>query len=382
MLFIALAEEGIRDGERVIMAAMNKGSRYYYARMTLPVLNFVYYVGKLLRFALLIIGFSLLLYYGLILVSHNSDMPFLTNLEEVVLSVFPYLNQLHLPVIGGIQIPGVIFIGTIFVVCMIISWALRRIRKYAKHVVLRVTIDQLDTAPISSKAPEELKQLESTIEEVVSDSPAIQKGEGGRKEMLELYQEVRSNLEEMKVDLTFLSIDVVDSTGMKEGEESVTVEADFSQYNKLIEAAFDRHGYLKAAWTPDGVMCCFATADAAVSAAREIIDAMVQFNMTKKFIKRDFSIRCGCNSGKVPYDEGAPLEALCDHVIDVAGHFQKHGMTDSICISKNTYDRLSKPAPFRLADMNVDGIDMYIQHMDSSKKVKPLDVIQRVRSLF
>lgn len=337
----------------------------------MPVLNFAYYVGKLLRFILFIIGCSLFLYYGLTLVSHNSDMPFLLKLEEV----FPYLNQLHLPVIGGIQIPDLVYIGSIFVVCMLLSLVLRIIRKYAKYVELIVTPDSLDTATPSSKGPEELKQLESTINEVVSGSPVIQKGEGGRQEMLELYQEVRSNLEEMKTDLTFLSIDVVDSTGMKDGEESVAVEIDFSEYNKLIEAAFSRHGYLKAAWTPDGVMCCFATADAAVSAAREIIDEMVQFNMSEKFIKRNFSIRCGCNSGKVPYDEAVPLEALCDQVIDVAGHFQKHGMTNSICISKNTYDRLSNPAPFRLADMNVDGIDMYIQHMDSAKKVKSQDVI-------
>ncbi len=91
-----------------------------------------------------------------------------------------------------------------------------------------------------------------------------------REELLRLFAETKRKLDTMGRDLAFLSIDVVDSTGLKVGEEKATIEYDFKEYKRFVESKLAANGTLKSAWTPDGVMSCLPTVDAAVRAAREL----------------------------------------------------------------------------------------------------------------
>ncbi len=88
-----------------------------------------------------------------------------------------------------------------------------------------------------------------------------------RQELLKEFITIRKELEKIGRDLAFLAIDVVDSTGMKEGEEPAIIENDFNEYHDFVEAKFKEHGLIKAAWTPDGVMACFNSIEDAVQAA-------------------------------------------------------------------------------------------------------------------
>jgi class 3 adenylate cyclase len=181
-----------------------------------------------------------------------------------------------------------------------------------------------------------------------------------REELLKLFAETKKKLDSMGRDLAFLSIDVCGSTEMKVGEEKAAIEHDFKEYKHFVEYKLKTHGALKSAWTPDGVMSCFATVDAAVKAAREIIDGLVAFNKNIKTMRKDFVLRCGINAGYVYFDDSLPMEEMSDRVIDVAGHMQKHATPNTICIAKPAIEPLQDRDGFVPTTRVVDGYEVYM----------------------
>jgi hypothetical protein len=191
-------------------------------------------------------------------------------------------------------------------------------------------------------------------------------GEGSQREqLLELYAQTKKSLEEQKKNLSFLAIDVVDSTGMKLGEDSALAERDFRQYKKLVERVISAHKGLKAAWTPDGVMICFASVQNAVQAAQDLIRSLDHFNKTVKTIKADFRIRCGINAGKVLWDESVKMEEMTDRNIDIAGHMQKYAQANTIYVGAQAIEGV-RAHGFKPAQKQVDGHDVYEWHDDGS----------------
>jgi class 3 adenylate cyclase len=180
-----------------------------------------------------------------------------------------------------------------------------------------------------------------------------------REELLREFIETKKKLDEMGRDLAFLAIDIVDSTGMKQEEEKAVIEHDFKEYKRFVERTLTVYGCLKTTWTPDGVMSCFTTVDAAVRAAREVINGLDEFNKTVKIMRRDFVVRCGVNSGFVYFDESMPLEEISDRVIDIAGHMQKHAKPNSVCVAKPTIEPLNDRIGFEPAGRMVDGYEVY-----------------------
>lgn len=180
-----------------------------------------------------------------------------------------------------------------------------------------------------------------------------------REQLLKEFVETKKKLDQMGRDLAFLSIDVADSTGMKNGEERASIEHDFKEYKRFVEAALVAHGCLKATWTPDGVMSCFTTVDAAVRAAREVITRLENFNRNVKSMRRDFEIRAGVNSGFVYFDDSLPLEEISDRVIDIAGHMQKHARPNTVCVAKPAIEPLNERGGFEPAGRMVDGYEVY-----------------------
>jgi len=158
----------------------------------------------------------------------------------------------------------------------------------------------------------------------------MQAGKLDRAKLLEIYAETKKNLEKHKKHFAFLSIDVVDSTGMKKLEDPGIAERDFRKYKALVEKALNTNRALKSTWTPDGAMICFASADQAIRAAQDVIRNLKTFNSSVKAIKTDFRIRAGINSGEVFCDDKTPMEEMTDRVIDIAGHMQKHGAVNAV----------------------------------------------------
>ncbi len=180
-----------------------------------------------------------------------------------------------------------------------------------------------------------------------------------REQLLKEFAETKRKLDEMGRDVAFLSIDVVDSTGMKEGEERASIEHDFKEYRRFVERNLVAHGCLKSTWTPDGVMAAFTSVDAAVRAAREVITGLAGFNREVKSMRREFVVRCGVNSGFVYFDDSVPLEQISDRVIDIAGHLQKKARPNTVYVAKPAIEPLNERSGFEPAGTMVDGYEVY-----------------------
>jgi class 3 adenylate cyclase len=176
-----------------------------------------------------------------------------------------------------------------------------------------------------------------------------------REQLLEIYVQTKKSLERQKAWLAFLSLDVVNSTEMKIGEDSSVAERDFRQFRRFIERIAAHHA-LKAAWTPDGAMICFPNLRQAIEAAQSIILGLPEFNRRTKTIARDFAVRIGINAGEVLYDESVPMEQMSDLVIDLAGHMQKHCSANSICLAQQVLDNPLGSFDFRKTARQVDGL--------------------------
>ncbi len=181
-----------------------------------------------------------------------------------------------------------------------------------------------------------------------------------REELLELYARTKKALEAQKQFLAFLSIDVVGSTRMKEHEDAAIASRDFSRYMAMVDEVIERHDYLKASWTPDGVMICFCETAQAVAAGQEVLRSLERFNREIKAMSADFNVRIGINSGQVLYDEKVPMEEMSDRVIDIAGHLQKYAQENSIYINKRAVDGDIDESGFVLGDMEVDGCEVLV----------------------
>lgn len=181
-----------------------------------------------------------------------------------------------------------------------------------------------------------------------------------REELLKLFAETKRKLDAIGRDLAFLAIDVVDSTGMKEGEEKAAAEYDFMEFKRFVSSKLTSTGALKTTWTPDGVMACFPNVDAAVRAAREVIVGLDAFNKNVKTLRQDFKVRCGINQGYVHFDESISLEEVSDRVIDIAGHMQKHAKPNTIYIARSFVEPLNDRNGFAPTGRIVDGYEVYM----------------------
>lgn len=180
-----------------------------------------------------------------------------------------------------------------------------------------------------------------------------------RAELLKVMADTKKKLDSLGRDLAFLSIDVVGSTEMKVGEDKSLVEYDFREFKKYVESKMIAQGSLKSAWTPDGVMICFPSIDAAVRTAQEVISGLEAFNKNVKTIKKDFQVRCGINAGHVYFDEATPMEEMSDRVIDVAGHMQKYALPGTIAIAKPAIEPMQEREGFKPTGKVIDGYDVY-----------------------
>ncbi|MBI4668033.1 MAG: response regulator [Elusimicrobia bacterium] len=147
---------------------------------------------------------------------------------------------------------------------------------------------------------------------------------------------------------TFVSVDVVDSTGMKMGETEEDVIFSFLAYQKMIEEIIERHNGQVVSITGDGVMSRYSLGADAVEAAVEMLQKLPQFNKSTQLLKTSFKIRLGINTGKVYVDtseEKTALQLLPSSAIDLAGYLQKNAPVNSVWISQFTVEQIEKPNP-------------------------------------
>jgi class 3 adenylate cyclase len=194
-------------------------------------------------------------------------------------------------------------------------------------------------------------EIEATLRMAESGKPV------NRQELLKVFAETKKKLDTFGREVAFLAIDVVGSVGMKAGEDPAAIQYDFEEYRKLVERIFRARGVLKTAWTPDGVMACFAHVEDACQAGGDLIKSLKAFNREVKITKSDFTVRCGVNAGLVYFDDATPLETISDRVIDVAGHMQKHAEPNTVLVARKIIEPLRQLDEFTHTAQVVDGYE-------------------------
>lgn len=190
--------------------------------------------------------------------------------------------------------------------------------------------------------------------------PDMADSEQSREALLRKYRDIEKALKwSMKRRCAFLSIDVVGSTGMKQGKSQTDIAASFQAYEELLRGIFGKFGAWKQAWTPDGVMTCFLQREMAVGAAVRALQSLQKFNSHENRLGVPFKVRCGLNEGEVPIYDDSKLEKVADHVIDVAGHMQKHADENTLWVSEQVYKELAEKTGFRATKHVVDGYKVY-----------------------
>jgi class 3 adenylate cyclase len=178
-----------------------------------------------------------------------------------------------------------------------------------------------------------------------------------RRELLRVFAETKKKLDTFAREVAFLAVDVVGSTAMKAGEDPASIQYDFEEYRKLVERIMRARGVLKAAWTPDGVMACFAHVEDACQAGKDVIKSLKVFNSEVKISKIDFAVRCGVNAGLVYFDDSTPLETVSDRVIDVAGHMQKNAEPNTVLVARKIIEPLRQLEEFTHTTQVIDGYE-------------------------
>jgi class 3 adenylate cyclase len=195
--------------------------------------------------------------------------------------------------------------------------------------------------------------------------------EKGREQLLKRYRELEDALKSARRKrCAFLSVDVVGSTAMKQGETETAISATFQAYEEMLKDIFEQHAAWKTAWTPDGVMVCFLQLDLAVAAGQEVLRRLKDFNQKHNKLRTSFRVRSGLNEGEVAIFEDSKLEKVVDHTIDVAGHMQKEGRPNALWLGAPVYNALGDKAGFRKTKSEVDGMIVYEWSADRSWAVE------------
>lgn len=241
------------------------------------------------------------------------------------------------PSVAGVAVAPVALFVLVVLTGNALRWRLDRLRQ----------MERTAHAPVTAGARRETEE-----DDEVRRSRALA---AERKVALSSYAEARSVLKGTEMKLTFLSLDIVGSTKMKEGEDPYVIEQSFGDYRKLVERALRNHGAYKQTWTPDGQMAAFRSPAAAVACAQEVFRGLPAFNREVSKLRVPFRLRAGAHSGTVSTDDETPMEAISDASIDVAGHLQKYADPGSLWISEDLFWELSNPDGFEEADRQVDG---------------------------
>lgn len=184
--------------------------------------------------------------------------------------------------------------------------------------------------------------------------------EQAREELLKRYREIEEALKSSRrKQCTFLAVDLVESTHMKEGHGTTEITVSFRAYEDMVKKVFKQYGAWKQAWTPDGVMVCFLQRELAVGAAQRILQNLDNLNATSNRLRTPFRARTGVHEGEVPIYEDTNLERVADRVIDVAGHLQKHANPNTLWVSADVYAHLQDKSGFVDLQKTVDGYKVY-----------------------
>ncbi len=157
-----------------------------------------------------------------------------------------------------------------------------------------------------------------------------------RYELLQQLLEIQDKLKAEEQFASYLSIDIVGSTRMKQDNDPISIEYTFTEYHKFIDAVATRFNGRIHSTAGDGVICAFDDPAKALGAGRAILGGLFEFNSFRNRTKNPLEIRAGLHTGNVsaPGREIGKVEFA--HVIDIAAHLQKEADPGTLAVSEVT----------------------------------------------
>ncbi len=154
-----------------------------------------------------------------------------------------------------------------------------------------------------------------------------------RRRLLSQLVELQDKLRSGEQTMSFLSVDVVGSTRMKELADPLAVEFTFSEYYRYIEQIIGKYQGTLHSTAGDGVTLAFEHPWQAFQAARNIQSGLVEFNQYRNRIGIPLSVRQGIHHGTV-VPQGDGIQSInFALVIDIAAKLQKAAPEGGVAVS-------------------------------------------------
>lgn len=157
-----------------------------------------------------------------------------------------------------------------------------------------------------------------------------------RQELLRQLVQLQDKLRSGEQIATFVSVDIVGSTKMKAGSDSLSVEFTFNEYHQFVDMVSRRHGGRVHSTAGDGVTMVFDHPQQAFSASKFLQAGMIELNTFRNKIGTPIVLRCGIHTGTVMAPDAGDIKTLnFAHVIDIAAHMQKLCPPGGIAVSES-----------------------------------------------
>jgi class 3 adenylate cyclase len=154
-----------------------------------------------------------------------------------------------------------------------------------------------------------------------------------RQEMLRQLVDLREKLHSGSQSMTFLSLDIVGSTQMKESADPLAVEFTFNEYHDFVDRLAAKYGGRVHSTAGDGIICAFESPAAALGAAKNIQAGLFELNSLRNKIGTPIVLRAGIHAGTVVVPDGDVTAVNFTHVIDMTAHIQKACPPGGIAVS-------------------------------------------------
>jgi len=173
-----------------------------------------------------------------------------------------------------------------------------------------------------------------------------------REALLAEIKRIRSRLGDEVRQGTYLCVDVVGSTAMKNDADPLAIEYSFTEFHRYIAQRALEFGGAVRSTAGDGALITFPDANSAVSAGLAIQRGLDGFNAGGNRLPAPFCLRIGINTGSV---HGEATGVAFADAIDIAAHVEKACPVGQVCVTHQTIEHLFPLPSHTWLDLKVDG---------------------------
>jgi class 3 adenylate cyclase len=157
-----------------------------------------------------------------------------------------------------------------------------------------------------------------------------------RQDLLRQLVDLQEKLRSGEQSMTFLSVDIVGSTRMKEIADPLSIEFTFNEYHKFVEMVVRRYGGRVHSTAGDGMTCAFEHPQQGFAAAKNLQTGILELNTYRNKIGMPIALRCGVHCGTVMTPTAGDVKSVnFAHVIDIAAHLQKVCPEGGVVVSES-----------------------------------------------